>query len=175
MPAREWFAAQPEASVAFSRITQMGLLRLLTNANVMGRAPRTIAQAWDVFTELRRDRRLLFLTEPDGVESVWRGLMTQGGVGPSSWTDAYLAAFARISGMLAGDLRQWVHPLGRVEPETSCYSREVRRIRRLPTREVTPEVTTLNCARNLRPGGGHDLAAGLPKASAALNARAPSI
>jgi len=41
------------------------------------------------------DRRLLFVTEPDGVESVWRGLMAQPGVGPSSWTDAYLAAFAR--------------------------------------------------------------------------------
>ena len=38
VPAREWFAAQPDASVAFCRITQMGLLRLLTNPNVMGRA-----------------------------------------------------------------------------------------------------------------------------------------
>jgi toxin-antitoxin system PIN domain toxin len=89
--ARAWFAEQPDASVAFCRITQMGLLRLLTNPNVMGRAPRTIGQAWDVFTQLRRDRRLLFMAEPEGVESVWRGFMTQPGVGPSSWTDAYLA------------------------------------------------------------------------------------
>ena len=35
VPAREWFVAQPDASVAFCRITQMGLLRLLTNSNVM--------------------------------------------------------------------------------------------------------------------------------------------
>ena len=93
--AREWFAAQPDASVAFCRITQMGLLRLLTNSSVMGRAPRTIVQAWEVYEQLRGDRRLVFATEPDGVEPVWRLLMTRPGVGASSWTDAYLAAFAQ--------------------------------------------------------------------------------
>ena len=94
VPARDWFAAQPAASVAFCRITQMGLLRLLTNSNVMGRSPRTIVQAWKTFEQLRADRRLVFAIEPDGVESAWRELMTQSGVGSSSWTDAYLAAFA---------------------------------------------------------------------------------
>ena len=73
----------------------MGLLRLLTNPSVMGGAPRTIAQAWETFTLLRGDRRLVFAAEPDGVESSWRELMTRAGVGPSSWTDAYLAAFAQ--------------------------------------------------------------------------------
>ena len=94
MPARDWFTAQPDASVAFCRITQMGLLRLLTNPNVMGRDPRTIVQAWETFAQLRADRRLVFATESVSVESAWRQLMTQAGVGPSSWTDAYLAAFA---------------------------------------------------------------------------------
>ncbi len=94
VPARDWFTAQSDASVAFCRITQMGLLRLLTNSNVMGRTPRTIVQAWEVFAQLSADRRLIFASEPDHVESAWRQLMTQAGVGPSSWTDAYLAAFA---------------------------------------------------------------------------------
>ena len=92
--ARDWFTAQPAASVAFCRITQMGLPRLLTNSSVMGRGPRTIVQAWDTFAQLRSDRRSVFAIEPNGVESAWRQLMTQAGVGPSSWTDAYLAAFA---------------------------------------------------------------------------------
>jgi toxin-antitoxin system PIN domain toxin len=95
VPARDWFSAQPDASVALCRVTQMGLLRLLTNRSVMGQAPRTVGQAWEVFSQLRRDRRLLFLTEPDGVEPVWCEFMLQLGVGASSWTDAYLAAFAR--------------------------------------------------------------------------------
>src|SRR2546430_1864961 len=85
VPARDWFAAQLVASVAFCRATQMGLLRLLTNSHVMGRAPRTVAQAWDIFEQLRADRRLVFASEPDRVESVWRQLMNQAGVGPSSW------------------------------------------------------------------------------------------
>src|ERR1017187_235214 len=60
----------------------------------MGRAPRTIRQARETFEQLRADRRLVFATEPDLVESTWRQFMTQPGIGPSSWTDAYLAAFA---------------------------------------------------------------------------------
>jgi toxin-antitoxin system PIN domain toxin len=93
-PAREWFVAQEDASIAFCRITQMGMLRLLTNANVMGRTPRTIRQAWETFGQLSGDRRLAFASEPAGLEFAWRQLMVQDGVGPSSWTDAYLAAFA---------------------------------------------------------------------------------
>lgn len=94
VPARDWFTAQPDASVAFCRIAQMGMLRLLTNPKVMGRAPRSIVQAWETFAQLRADRRLVFAAEPERVESAWRRLMTHAGVGPSSWTDAYLGAFA---------------------------------------------------------------------------------
>jgi uncharacterized protein len=90
-PSRDWFAAQPGSSVAFCRITQMGLLRLLTNSKVMGRAPRTIVQAWETFAQLRADTRVVFATEPGRLESAWRQLMTQAGVGPSSWTDAAFA------------------------------------------------------------------------------------
>jgi len=84
--ARDWFTAQPDTSVAFCRITQMGLLRLLTNPKVMGRTPRTIIQAWETFAQLHADRRTVFAAEPDGVESAWRHNITQPGVGPSAWT-----------------------------------------------------------------------------------------
>ena len=63
LPARKWFAAQPTASVAFCRITQMGLLRLLTNSNVMGRAPRTIGHAYlAAFTEAHSSSLVTFDT-----------------------------------------------------------------------------------------------------------------
>lgn len=58
-------------------------------------APRTIVQSWQIFTDLRANRRIVFAIEPSGIESDWRHLMIQPGVGPSSWTDAYLAAFAQ--------------------------------------------------------------------------------
>ena len=81
VPARDWFTAQPDSSVAFCRITQMGLLRLLTNSKVMGGAPRTIPQSWEACAQLSADGRLIFATEPDRIESDWRRLMTQSGVG----------------------------------------------------------------------------------------------
>jgi predicted nucleic acid-binding protein len=62
VPARE-FTSQPDGSVAFCRITQMGLLRLLTNSNVMGRAPRTIGHAYlAAFTEAHSSSLVTFDT-----------------------------------------------------------------------------------------------------------------
>ena len=45
--ARAWFEGQPDESCAFCRITQMALLRHLTNAKIMG-AANVLAQqqAW---------------------------------------------------------------------------------------------------------------------------------
>lgn len=37
----------------------------------------------------------MFANEPPTLRPVWEELMNRPGVGPSSWTDAYLAAFAR--------------------------------------------------------------------------------
>jgi hypothetical protein len=62
----------------------MGLLRLLTNPVVMGRGPGIVAQPWQVYGEFRDDRRVVFAIERNGVECVWRELMTRSGVGPSS-------------------------------------------------------------------------------------------
>src|SRR3982751_3846122 len=85
LTARVWFAAQSGASVAFCRVTQMALLRLLTNPHVMGRSPRTIVEAWEIFTGLRRDQRVVFATDQERVDAVWSQFMIQPGTGPSSW------------------------------------------------------------------------------------------
>jgi predicted nucleic acid-binding protein len=78
----------------------MGLLRLLTNPHVMGRAPRTASQAWEIFLQLRRDRRVLFAADREQIDLTWRQFMAQQGIGPSSWTDAYLAALAQTHSYL---------------------------------------------------------------------------
>lgn len=98
--ARDWFAAQPDGSISFCRVTQMGLLRLLTNSGAMGQGPRTVSQSWDVYEQLRMDRRVSFISEPEGVEALWRKHMTYSGVGASSWTDAYLASFSQLHSSL---------------------------------------------------------------------------
>jgi uncharacterized protein len=92
--ARSWFYASANDSVALCRVTQMGILRLLTNSKVLGRGVRTVSQAWQIQHALRADPRVVVAEEPDGLEPFWEQLMNQPGAGHASWTDAYLAAFA---------------------------------------------------------------------------------
>lgn len=48
--AKAWFDRLPyEARLIFCRYTQIGLLRLLTNASVMGNRVHTLRSAWAVY------------------------------------------------------------------------------------------------------------------------------
>ncbi|MEW6302802.1 MAG: TA system VapC family ribonuclease toxin [Verrucomicrobiota bacterium] len=89
-----WFATQPEQSCAFCRVTQMALLRHLTNTHIMGRFVQTQAAAWQTFDSFATDPRSAFLSEPDGVETRFRNLTQAASPGHGRWTDAYLAALA---------------------------------------------------------------------------------
>ena len=91
--ARQWFSSLEDEGVAFCRITQMGLLRLLTNQTVMANEVLDPRRAWDSYKSLRRDWRVTFAQEPDGMEEAWIDLMRKPHAG-ASWTDAYLAALA---------------------------------------------------------------------------------
>src|SRR5688572_14695649 len=84
---------------AFCRITQMGMLRLLTNPRVMRQAVLSQAQAWDIYYKVRNDARTLLLSEPDGLEARWRGLTTKASSSNELWTDCYLRAFADAAGL----------------------------------------------------------------------------
>lgn len=92
--AREWFAALPSDSAAFCRVSQMGLLRLLTNSRVMGEDTVTQQQAWQVYEQLRRNSRVVLGAEPAEFEETWKRLTQAGFPGKDRWTDAYLGAFA---------------------------------------------------------------------------------
>lgn len=89
----------------------MGLLRLLTNRRVMDEDVLMPPDALSVYKEFLSDARSHFSEEPEGVEKRWNALMTNPRVGGSSWTDAYLAAFAmeaavRLVSLDAGT-RKW--------------------------------------------------------------------
>jgi toxin-antitoxin system PIN domain toxin len=95
--ARNWADEAGNDWMVVSRVTQMSLLRLLTNAHVLGRDAMSGMEAWHVFDELLKRPNIRFVKEPDGVEEIWR-MLTPGAVSANSWTDAYLAAFARATG-----------------------------------------------------------------------------
>jgi predicted nucleic acid-binding protein len=72
----------------------MGLLRLITNRAVMGENVLTLGAAWAVFEQLMSDERILFTSEPEGIEACWRQWTSGMTYAHRIWNDAYLAAFA---------------------------------------------------------------------------------
>jgi toxin-antitoxin system PIN domain toxin len=89
-----WFEEQQNSEILFCRITQMGLLRLLTNRKVMGENILTAANAWRVYATLCEDDRVQYAEEPSQLEDRWREAARHPGSSPNFWTDAYLVAFA---------------------------------------------------------------------------------
>ncbi len=95
--ASEWLRELGDHRIAFCRISELGFLRLLTNAHVMGTDVLTPVEAWRVYDEWRADDRVVFLPERPDFSEEWRRVGHQLTGGPNVWTDAYLACFARNS------------------------------------------------------------------------------
>lgn|SRR5262249_41688936 len=95
-----WFKLLPgEVRVIFSRYTQVGLLRLLTNRAVMGEQTLTIQEAWDVYERWLGDPRLEFYPEPRDLEAAFREATAPFALQRASkWVgDCYLLAYAKES------------------------------------------------------------------------------
>ena len=92
-----WLDSQDELSVVICRITQLSLLRLLTNTSVMGKDVCDLTQAWTIYDTLMGDERFDFSTEPMDLEQHLRRYTAGGRVSSKLWQDAYLAAFARAT------------------------------------------------------------------------------
>lgn len=75
--AAKWLRDTLEEELAFCRITQKGLLRLLTNSSVMKGDVFTASEAWGAYDTLRLNRRVRFAEEPPGMEQAWRDLTQQ--------------------------------------------------------------------------------------------------
>jgi uncharacterized protein len=95
--AKTWLETQDAWSVVLCRMTQLNLLRLLTNPGVMGPDVCSLEQAWTLYDTLVGDERFYFTPEPNAVEQHLRRYTVGGRVSPKLWQDAYLAAFARTA------------------------------------------------------------------------------
>jgi uncharacterized protein len=65
----------------------------------MGPDVMTQTEAWAAYDYWLRDERILFLEEPANIESAFRSLSRRPHADSKIWADAYLAAFADVSGM----------------------------------------------------------------------------
>ena len=96
--AMEWVALAKSDTIALCRVTQMGFLRLLTNSRVMGGDVFTAERAWRLLDRIRDDDRVVFISEPSGLEHIWRTMTGYHKEGANFWTDTYLAALAGATG-----------------------------------------------------------------------------
>ncbi len=86
--AAAWFAElQPDKALAFCRLTQLGLLRLLTTAAVMSDEVMTQPQAWTAYDRWLQDPRVRFVDERRRQPAT------------KDWADSLLAAFATAGGL----------------------------------------------------------------------------
>ena len=99
--ARRWFESlAPLARLFFCRLTQLGLLRLLTAAAVMGPDQvRSQQEAWNTYDRWLQNERIAFLEEPAALETQFRALTRSPHATPKDWADSYLSAFAETSGL----------------------------------------------------------------------------
>jgi toxin-antitoxin system PIN domain toxin len=88
---------QEDDELAFCRVTQMALLRLITNPAVTARDALTRRRAWDLVEQLLADPRVRFLAEPEGLVPLWVTFSKRDDHDHLSWTDDYLAAFAQAA------------------------------------------------------------------------------
>jgi uncharacterized protein len=97
--ARNWFESLSDSSrLCFCRISQLGLLRLLTTESVMKTEILTQSDAWRVYDQWLDDERIVFTDEPATLEPLFRAASHGGRPATKEWTDAYLAAFAESAG-----------------------------------------------------------------------------
>lgn len=95
--ARHWWELESGA-IAFSRLTQLGFLRLTTTAAAMDGKPLTIAQAWRVYDRFYDDDRVLFIAEPPEIDQRFREKAVGRQASPKIWADAWLLAMAQAAG-----------------------------------------------------------------------------
>jgi uncharacterized protein len=93
--AAAWFVElSPDLTLSFCRFTQLGLLRILTTAAVMGDEVMTQPRAWAAYDRWLRDPRVMFVDEPPEIEARFRSLTRRRQPATKDWADSFLAAFA---------------------------------------------------------------------------------
>jgi toxin-antitoxin system PIN domain toxin len=95
-----WLDRLPDDSaLIFSRFTQLGLLRLLTNTAVMGEETLTLRRTWAVYDRWLKDPRVEFYPEPRNVDAGFRRATEPfAGKAASKWVgDCWLLAYAEAT------------------------------------------------------------------------------
>lgn len=92
--ARRYWTRESAPRLAFTRVSMLGLLRLLGNRHVMKGDPFTTEEAWMAYQAFCDLPEVTFLAEPDSAESRMRQWSGVSAFPISHLTDAWLASIA---------------------------------------------------------------------------------
>lgn len=95
-PATDWWDSCDDGDVGLSLPVRMAVLRLLSNARVMGSYVLRPATAWNAVQSLIDDPRVELIEQvPAAHHTLWYGNVARREPSPDLWTDAWLAALAQ--------------------------------------------------------------------------------
>ena len=92
--AMTWFERLAPAEAGLCRWVQLSLVRLLGNRRIMGGYAVSALAGWNLVEDLLQDERLYFFSEPEAVDSVFRGLLRYPVPTGKLVGDAWLAALS---------------------------------------------------------------------------------
>jgi uncharacterized protein len=95
--ARQWWK-DASGPIAFTRLTQLSLLRLMTSSIIMDGKPMTNTQALRVYDRFFQDGRVIFVAEAPDLEERFRKTASIVSSSPKLWADAWLLAYAQALG-----------------------------------------------------------------------------
>ncbi len=93
--ARRYWEQEARDDIAFCRVTMLGLLRLLTNANVMHGAPFTPREAWSAYHTFAALPEVCFIEDSVAAEQQFEHWSRRPEFPAHGWTDAWIAAVAQ--------------------------------------------------------------------------------
>ena len=95
--AKAWWNAE-DSVIAFTRLTQIAVLRLLTTSAAMDGKPLTMREAWRALDRLFTDDRVVLMSEPAGIDALFREYTWRRNASLKVWADAWMLAFAEAAG-----------------------------------------------------------------------------
>lgn len=97
--AKQWYRSITYGTLALCRVTQLGVLRLLTLQVVMQEYVHTNDEALNLLDVWVEEGSTKWVEEPPFVEKRFRTLSYSHLPSPKLWNDAYLSAFATEAGL----------------------------------------------------------------------------
>ena len=91
--AHAWAEGQSD-DLWFCRVTQLAMLRHLTNPSILGRDVLTNSEAAQMMDAILAKKEISFHEDPPGITAIFPALGKAAVPTRNLWTDAYLASFA---------------------------------------------------------------------------------